>query len=86
MDVINIAPAGTGKTTAFSIAILEKIDFNLRECQALFLAPTREVAKRIQEDLMSLGDYMGAQCHVSTGGTSVREDMQKLDAGQHIVV
>ena len=35
---------------------------------------------------MSLGDYMGAQCHACIGGTSVREDMRKLDIGQHIVV
>merc|ERR550525_1595837 len=75
-----------GKTATFSIAILEKIDTNLRECQALLLAPTRELAQQIQKVVMSLGDYMGAQCHACIGGTSVREDMRKLDAGQHIVV
>merc|ERR1712232_1486469 len=36
--------------------------------------------------VMSLGDYMGAQCHACIGGTSVKEDMRKLDHGQHIVV
>ena len=35
---------------------------------------------------MALGDYMGAQCHACIGGTSVREDMRKLESGQHIVV
>ena len=35
---------------------------------------------------MALGDYMGVQCHACIGGTSVREDMRKLEAGQHIVV
>merc|ERR1712080_793136 len=70
----------------FSIAILEKIDTGLRECQALILAPTRELAQQIQKVVMSLGDYMGAQCHACIGGTSVREDMRKLDVGQHIVV
>ena len=35
---------------------------------------------------MALGDCMGAQCHACIGGTSVREDMRKLDVGQHIVV
>ena len=86
MDVIAQAQSGTGKTATFSIAILEKIDTNLRECQALLLAPTRELAQQIQKVVMSLGDYMGAQCHACIGGTSVREDMRKLDAGQHIVV
>jgi len=86
MDVIAQAQSGTCKTATFSIAILEKIDTNLRECQALLLAPTRELAQQIQKVVMSLGDYMGAQCHACIGGTSVREDMRKLDAGQHIVV
>jgi len=86
MDVIAQAQSGTGKTATFSIAILQKIDTNLRECQALLLAPTRELAQQIQKVVMSLGDYMGAQCHACIGGTSVREDMRKLDAGQHIVV
>jgi len=86
MDVIAQAQSGTGKTATFSIAILEKIDTGLRECQALILAPTRELAQQIQKVVMSLGDYMGAQCHACIGGTSVREDMRKLDAGQHIVV
>merc|ERR1712064_185407 len=86
MDVIAQAQSGTGKTATFSIAILEKIDTSLRECQALILAPTRELAQQIQKVVMSLGDYMGAQCHACIGGTSVRGDMSKLDAGQHIVV
>merc|ERR1711874_404352 len=86
MDVIAQAQSGTGKTATFSIAILQKIDTNLRECQALLLAPTRELAQQIQKVVMSLGDYMGAQCHACIGGTSVREDMRKLDEGQHIVV
>ena len=88
MDVIAQAQSGTGKTATFSIAILQKIDTNLRECQALLLAPTRELAQQIQKVVMSLGDYMGAQCHACIGGkgNSVREDMRKLDAGQHIVV
>lgn len=54
--------------------------------QALILAPTRELAQQIQKVVMALGDYMGAQCHACIGGTSVREDMRKLEAGQHIVV
>jgi len=86
MDVIAQAQSGTGKTATFSIAVLQKIDTGLRETQALMLAPTRELAQQIQKVVMSLGDYMGAQCHACIGGTSVREDMRKLDEGQHIVV
>merc|ERR1719251_247059 len=86
MDVIAQAQSGTGKTATFSIAVLQKIDTGLRETQALMLAPTRELAQQIQKVVMSLGDYMGAQCHTCIGGTSVREDMRELDDGQHIVV
>merc|ERR1711874_243568 len=85
-DVIAQAQSGTGKTATFSISILQKIDINARDCQALILAPTRELAQQIQKVVIALGDYMGAQCHACIGGTSVREDMRKLDAGQHIVV
>merc|ERR1719432_540181 len=85
-DVIAQAQSGTGKTATFSISILQSIDINSRDCQALILAPTRELAQQIQKVVMSLGDYMGVQCHACIGGTSVREDMRKLESGVHIVV
>jgi len=86
MDVIAQAQSGTGKTATFAITVLQSIDTSLRETQALILAPTRELAQQIQKCVMALGDYMGAQCHACIGGTSVREDMTKLDAGQHVLV
>lgn len=49
MDVIAQAQSGTGKTATFSIAILQQIDTNLNECQALILAPTRELAQQVSE-------------------------------------
>lgn len=78
--------AGTGKTATFSIAILQQIDTTLNECQALILAPTRELATQIQKVVISLGDYLKAQCHACIGGTNVREDMRKLETGCHVVV
>jgi len=86
LDVIAQAQSGTGKTATFSISILQQIDTKLNSCQALVLAPTRELAQQIQKVVMALGDYMGAQCHACIGGTSVREDMSKLNSGVHIVV
>ncbi|KAK3589638.1 hypothetical protein CHS0354_015130 [Potamilus streckersoni] len=85
-DVIAQAQSGTGKTATFSIAILQQLDINLRSCQALVLAPTRELAMQIQKVVIALGDYMGAQCHACIGGTNVREDIHKLQSGVHIVV
>ena len=85
-DVIAQAQSGTGKTATFSIAILQQLDISVTECQALVLAPTRELAQQIQKVVIALGDYMEAQCHACIGGTNVREDMVKLQSGVHVVV
>lgn len=61
-DVIAQAQSGTGKTATFSIAILQQIDTSLLDCQALILAPTRELATQIQKVVLALGDYMNAEC------------------------
>lgn len=84
-DVIAQAQSGTGKTATFSIAMLQKLDTNIRETQALVLSPTRELAQQIQKVVLAIGDFMNVQCHACIGGTSVGEDMKKLDYGQHIV-
>jgi translation initiation factor 4A len=86
MDVIAQAQSGTGKTATFAVSILQKLDIGLKECQALVLAPTRELAQQIQKVMVALGDYMGSECHACIGGTNVREDQQKLSSGVHIVV
>ncbi|KAJ3013698.1 translation initiation factor eIF4A [Thoreauomyces humboldtii] len=85
-DVIAQAQSGTGKTATFSISILQSLDMTKKECQALILAPTRELAQQIQKVLIALGEYMNIECHACIGGTNVREDMRKLDAGVHVVV
>ncbi|KAF8592643.1 DEAD-domain-containing protein [Ramaria rubella] len=84
-DVIAQAQSGTGKTATFSISILQSIDVTLRDTQALVLSPTRELATQIQQVVLALGDYMNVQCHACIGGTSVGEDIRKLDYGQHVV-
>jgi len=85
-DTIAQAQSGTGKTATFAIGCLQRIDPSLRESQALLLAPTRELAQQIQKVVLALGDYMGVQCHACIGGTNVRDDMKKLETGQHVVV
>jgi len=85
-DVIAQAQSGTGKTATFSIAILQQIDLSVKDCQALILAPTRELAQQIQKVVLALGDFMQGSCHACIGGTNVREDMKKLEAGSQIVV
>lgn len=53
--------AGTGKTATFAVSILQKIDTGVAECQALVLAPTRELAQQIVKVVRALGDYMNIQ-------------------------
>jgi len=84
-DVIAQAQSGTGKTATFSISILQAIDTTIRDTQALVLSPTRELATQIQSVILALGDYMNIQCHACIGGTSIGEDIRKLDYGQHVV-
>ncbi|KAG4306259.1 hypothetical protein PORY_000247 [Pneumocystis oryctolagi] len=85
-DVIAQAQSGTGKTATFSISVLQKIDIGLRQCQALILAPTRELAQQIQKVVIAIGDFMHVECHACIGGTNIRDDMQILQSGVHVVV
>ena len=84
-DVIAQAQSGTGKTATFAMSILQSLDTQVRETQALVLSPTRELAQQIQKVILALGDYMSVQCHACIGGTNVGEDIRKLDYGQHVV-
>jgi len=85
-DTIGQAQSGTGKTATFAIGVLQRIEYDMRDCQALILAPTRELAQQIQKVVIALGDYLKVRCHACIGGTSVREDIEKLREGQHLVV
>jgi translation initiation factor 4A len=84
--VIGQAQSGTGKTATFSIGILQSVDTTINGCQALVMAPTRELAQQISEVATSLGDYLDVQLHLCVGGKSTREDIRILNEGVHIVV
>jgi len=84
-DVIAQAQSGTGKTATFSIGVLQSLDTQTRECQALILSPTRELAVQISKVILSLGDFMSVQCHACIGGQTISEDIRKLDGGVHVV-
>jgi len=85
-DVIAQAQSGTGKTATFSIAIMQQLDLSIKSCQALILAPTRELAQQIQKVVLALGDFMQASCHACIGGTNVKENMKNLETGAQIIV
>jgi len=85
-DTIGQAQSGTGKTATFVIGCMQRMDFNHKACQALILAPTRELAQQIHKVVLALGDYLKVKCHACIGGTSVRDDIDRLRDGQHCVV
>merc|ERR1712137_1477942 len=75
-DLIAQAQSGTGKTATFTIGALQRLDENLFDCQALIVAPTRELADQIQRVVLALGDYLGIRCHLCIGGTRVSADVE----------
>ena len=85
-DTIAQAQSGTGKTATFSVGMLELIDNSINNCQALILAPTRELAQQIHRVIMQIGQYLKINCHACIGGTVVREDIRVLERGVHVVV
>lgn len=56
------------------------------ECQALVLAPTRELAQQIEKVMRALGDYLGVKVHSCVGGTIIHESREILSNGVHVVV
>ncbi|KAI9073737.1 hypothetical protein K1719_044284 [Acacia pycnantha] len=65
LDVIQQAQSGTGKTATFCSGILQQLEYGLTECQALVLAPTRELAQQIEKVMRALGDYLGVKAVTS---------------------
>jgi len=85
-DTIAQAQSGTGKTATFAISMLQLIDTSITRCQALILAPTRELAQQIHRVISQLGEFMGVRAHACIGGTVIREDIRILERGVHVVV
>ena len=86
-DVIAKAPTGTGKTFAFGIPMIEHIDANLEAVQALILAPTRELAIQIGDELRSLLTYyQNIRVAVLYGGAGIGGQIKQLERKPQIVV
>lgn len=86
-DVIAKAPTGTGKTCAFGIPLIERIDPENPDIQAVILAPTRELATQIRDDLEALTRFMPqVRTLVVYGGQSMDKQKQQLKKGAHILV
>jgi ATP-dependent RNA helicase DeaD len=85
-DVIGQAKTGSGKTLAFSVPLLQSIDQRSRNIQALVLAPTRELAVQITQEMRRLGAYTGVRVVTIYGGQSIGAQREELRRGAHVVV
>jgi len=85
-DILARAKNGTGKTASFLIPSLEKVDTTKNYIQVLVLVPTRELALQTSQVCKELGKYINIQVMVSTGGTSLKDDIMRLYSAVHIFV
>ncbi len=86
VDVLVRAKTGSGKTAAFSIPILEKVDERAGHVQAIALAPTRELALQVSEEMAGLARAKGVQVVACYGGVSIRDQKRAIAAGAQVVV
>ncbi|KAF7789667.1 hypothetical protein EIP86_000613 [Pleurotus ostreatoroseus] len=85
-DVLARAKNGTGKTAAFVIPSLQQVDVEKNKIQALLLVPTRELALQTAQVCKILGKHMGIQVMVTTGGTTLKDDIIRLSETVHVLV
>jgi ATP-dependent RNA helicase DDX6/DHH1 len=85
-DILARAKNGTGKTAAFVIPTLERINPKISKIQCLILVPTRELAMQTSQVCKTLGKHLGINVMVTTGGTGLRDDIIRLQDPVHIVV
>lgn len=86
-DLLGLAQTGTGKTAAFALPLLSKIDPKLRQPQVLVLAPTRELAIQVAEAFQSYASEMsGTRVMAVYGGQDMRSQLRGLERGAHIIV
>ena len=86
-DVIALAQTGTGKTAAYGLPVLQRIDVGNRQTQAIILSPTRELCLQICDDLRDYSRYLSGMHIVPVyGGASIETQIRSLRKGAQIIV
>ena len=85
-DVLAQAQSGTGKTGAFSIGAMCRVDPALKKPQILVLVPTRELAQQIEYVATHLGSHLPLTVYSATGGTPLSSDLRALERGAQYIV
>lgn len=85
-DLLAQAQSGTGKTGAFSIGAMCRVDPTLKKPQILVLVPTRELAQQIEYVATHLGSHLPLSVYAATGGTPLGTDLRALERGAQYVI
>jgi len=85
-DILARAKNGTGKSGAYLIPLIERVDPNSDKVQALVLVPTRELALQTSQICIEMGKHCGIKVLATTGGTDLRDDILRLDKTVHVIV
>jgi ATP-dependent RNA helicase DeaD len=85
-DLVVQSRTGTGKTAAFGIPIVERVDVERGEIQALILTPTRELTMQVREEVARIGASKGVRVQSIYGGDSIAEQVRGIEAGAHVAV
>jgi ATP-dependent RNA helicase DeaD len=85
-DVIGQAQTGTGKTAAFGVPMLERLDASVNRVQGLVLAPTRELAVQVADHMSKFAKHAGFRVLAVYGGASIERQIWSLQRGIHVVV
>ncbi|GFR83532.1 ATP-dependent RNA helicase dhh1 [Elysia marginata] len=85
-DILARAKNGTGKTGAYAIPCLEKVDPGKDQVQALIIVPTRELALQTSQICIELSKHLGCRCMVTTGGTNLKDDILRLTEPVQVVI
>lgn len=85
-DIIGQAQTGTGKTAAFGIPLIEKIDLSLEHIQGIVVAPTRELAIQVSEELYKIGFGKKIRVLAIYGGQDISRQIRALNKQPHIIV
>jgi ATP-dependent RNA helicase DeaD len=85
-DLIGQAQTGTGKTAAFGIPIVEKIEPSSNHVQALILTPTRELCVQVDDEISRIGQFRGVRTVAIYGGSSMDKQIEALKRGAQVVV
>ena len=85
-DILARAKNGTGKTGAYSIPLLERVNTNINALQGIIIVPTRELALQTSQICIELAKHTKCKVMVTTGGTILKDDIMRLEGPVHIII